>query len=96
MSILLLNIAINFAFALLGTLVIGGAAIWIAGSFTTDESARVASFAAACAYFVGKNSSSQSIRLDSAIPASTAVGSIAGLVVLWLILFRGQIRETEE
>lgn len=79
---------LNILFAVLSTLLVGGVAKWVAGWFTTQPNTRIAGFAAACGYAIGKYSFAKPIGGNITAPALAALGAVIGLVILWFILFR--------
>jgi hypothetical protein len=84
----MLNIIANFLLALVGTLLLSGAAKWIAGKFTTAEAARFISFGFGCGYAIGKFSFVKPAGADSSLNIAQLAGALVALVMLWLLLFR--------
>jgi hypothetical protein len=83
-----MTIIFNFALALISTFLVGMAAKWLAGKFTDASAARVAGFAAACGYGIGKYSFAAPAGTDITAPAAAAVGALIALAIVWFMMFR--------
>jgi ABC-type Fe3+-siderophore transport system permease subunit len=84
----MLNIIANFLLAMFGTLLLTGAAKWIAGKITTAEASRYVSFGFGFGYMTGKFSFVKPAGSDISLNMAQVIGSVVALVILWFILFR--------
>lgn len=83
-----MSLILNFTVAFIATLAIAGLSRWIAGMVASVQSSRVASFAAAIGYAVGKYSFARPLGSDVSEPAAAVLGAVAALVIVWFVLFK--------
>ena len=89
MNILLVNLALSFIVALIGTLLAAGLARWIGGYFADPANARVAAFGAAIGYVLGKYSYVRPLGSEFVwTPIASFMGAIVALVIVWFVLFK--------
>jgi hypothetical protein len=87
-AIVLVNSGLAFVSAFAGILLTGAFTRYVAGSFATDRTSRIAAFGVAVGYVFGHFSHSGPATIKELPAICTFLGAVAGLVAVWAWLLR--------